>query len=120
MITSFPKPLKTKQKSCLSYLKPRLIKKSRYIRNKRPTEDDFCCFCGSRDGLSTHEVYPGTANKRISQLNGFQVKVCGDCHDELQQYKSEKAERLKADTQREYELTHSREAFMKLIGENYL
>ena len=101
-----PKPLKTKH--------------SRYIRNKRPPEGTSCWFCTRQDSLVYHEVYPGSANRRVSQLNEFQVPVCPTHHDELQLYKSKKAYRLKQDTQRDYEVLHGHEAFMKLIRKNYL
>lgn len=105
MITSYPKPPKTK--------------KSRHISNRRPPEGSTCRLCGSVRGLCYHEVFAGSANRRVSQLNGFQEIVCDDCH-KIVQYNAAIAYRLKQEHQRRYEEDHTREEFIVLIGKSYL
>jgi hypothetical protein len=103
-----------------SYPKPKTQKRSRHIRNPKPGDDVRCRYCGSRDGISFHEVYPGSANRRVSQLNGFQVALCIRCHEDIQHYKDWRTDALKREFQAKYEETHTREEFIKLIGKSYL
>ena len=83
---------------------------------------DKCYFCG-KPAQCIHEVYYGTANRRISIQNGFCV---GLCHGEHNLYtKSVHNDRkmdleLKQLYQKEYEKSHTREEFTKLIGKSYL
>ena len=81
-----------------------------------------CYFCG-KPAQCIHEVYYGTANRRISIQNGFCV---GLCHGEHNLYtKSVHNDRkmdleLKQLYQKEYEKNHTRDEFIKLIGKSYL
>lgn len=83
---------------------------------------DTCYFCG-KPAQCIHEVYYGTANRKISIKNGFCV---GLCHGEHNLYtKSVHNDRkmdleLKQLYQKEYEKNHTREEFIKLIGKSYL
>lgn len=40
---------------------------------------DWCYICG-RPRQSIHHVFFGTANRKISDKNGFIVPLCNDCH----------------------------------------
>lgn len=94
-------------------------------RNPKPTIDDICSVCG-KPYAHTHEVFFGTANRRISIEQGFQEKLCAWHHNDINNKESnphhniEVDEALKRKHQARYELTHSREEFMQLIGRNYL
>lgn len=93
----------------------------------QPEPDDFnprqCYLCGRKTMLQKHHVFPGVANRKISEANGFWCDLCVDCHLDPEtgaQYNNEVANQLKADCQMAYEETHTREEWMKLIGKNYL
>jgi len=82
-----------------------------------------CYKCKTTSGLHLHHIYFGTANRRVSDDNGFTVYLCGkhhnlsnygvhfDCGFDLT---------LKQECQRKYEETHTRQEFMDLIGRNYI
>jgi hypothetical protein len=85
-----------------------------------------CWFCGKKDGLHLHEIYFGSANRKISIENGFQVYLCafhhnlgglGKCVHECREMDLE----LKRACQKAYEdKGHTRGEFIGLIGKNYL
>lgn len=83
---------------------------------------DKCFFCGANVEC-IHEVFFGTANRQISIENGFCVGLCNKHHnmskdsvhnDRIMDLK------LKEICQEEFEKTHAREEFIKLIGKNYI
>lgn len=81
----------------------------------------YCYFCG-RPAECIHEVYFGK-NRKISIQNGFCVGLCNYHHnmsDDSVHFNSDKNRELKELYQREYEKDHTREEFMRLIGENFL
>ena len=61
-----------------------------------------------------HEIYGGR-NRITSIKNDFTAPLCRQCHENkfIQQW-------LKEICQKEYEKTHTREEFIKLIGKSYL
>jgi hypothetical protein len=83
----------------------------------------MCEVCGMSPAVTTHEVYYGTANRKVSIKNGFQVKICARCHDAAH-YKIDIGidvnRKLRERFQREYEKNHTRQEFIELIGHNYL
>ncbi len=83
---------------------------------------DKCYFCG-RPKEHIHEVYFGTANRKISIENGFCVGLCNYHHNSSNNsvHKNYAMNlELKRIYQEEYEKTHTREDFIKLIGKSYL
>lgn len=69
-----------------------------------------------------HHVYDGP-NRKVSEANGFKVKLCLAHHrtgPEAVHNKVENMRLIQQDVQREYEKTHTRQQFMSLIGRNYL
>lgn len=83
---------------------------------------DKCFFCG-RPAECIHEVYFGSANRRISIENGFCVGLCHKEHNLSTNavHNDRKMDlKLKQLYQQEYEKNHSREDFIKLIGKSYL
>ena len=64
--------------------------------------------------LDPHEVYGGSNRKRSIE-NGFVKMLCRKCHKDTRVL-----QQLKIDVQREYEKTHTREDFIKIIGKSYL
>ncbi len=86
------------------------------------TEHCFICGCGGQ--LETHHIYHGNPKRKISERNGFKVRLCHECHrtGEKAVHKNEKTDSwLKGLCQKKYEkMGHSREEFRDLIGRNYL
>jgi len=69
--------------------------------------------------LVRHEVYFGVANRPISKREGFWVLLVPRVHQQVHSDR-ELDLKLKRECQERYELTHSREEFMELIGRSYL
>lgn len=70
-----------------------------------------------------HHAFPGKPWRRISEENGFTVRLCARHHRNGPEaaHKNSKSLRLiQKDVQREYEKTHTREEWMKLMERNYL
>lgn len=88
-------------------------------------QDKDCCWvCGTTNNLHKHHIFYGTANRKISEQNGFVVKLCARHHNASDQgvhFNKVLDLNLKQVCQREYESQgHTREEFIKLIGRNYL
>lgn len=82
-----------------------------------------CYFCHTTYNLHCHHVFEGTANRKISEKNGFKAWLCAEHHNMSNNsvhFNREMSLILKRLYQKEYEKTHSREEFIKLIGRNYL
>lgn len=72
--------------------------------------------------VEEHHIYEGTANRSISEKNGFKVWLCYPHHNDPSHgvhHIEELNDWLKAICQKKYEETHSRQDFMDLIGRNY-
>ena len=86
-------------------------------------DEKECYECGARVNLHEHHVYY-SANRKISEKNGFKVWLCGNHHnqsnDGVHCGNHDLDLELKQDCQKAYERTHSREEFIKLIGRSYL
>ena len=84
-------------------------------RDKNIIKSGKCDYCHKiKKHLDPHEVYGGSNRKR-SIINGFVKKLCNECHS------NEKIiNQLRIDVQKEYEKTHTREEFIKLIGKSYI
>lgn len=87
-------------------------------------QDEKKCYAtGSTFNLHRHHVYGGTANRKISEREGFWVWLRADFHnmsDYGVHFNPEFDLQLKQECQRTYEHDHSRGDFIKLIGRNYL
>ena len=89
-------------------------------------EEKKCYLTGYEGaGLDCHHIYFGTGNRRISDENGFWVWIRHDFHiadseNDTPHNNPEVDLMLKKECQKKYEETHSREAFMELVGRNYL
>lgn len=83
---------------------------------------DKCFFCG-RPAECIHEVFFGTANRRISIENGFCAGLCHKEHNLSNKSVHKDREmdlKLKRAYQKEYMKTHTKEEFIKLIGKSYI
>lgn len=69
-----------------------------------------------------HHIYDGP-NRSISEAEGFKTYLCLEHHQygpEAVHNNKENMRILQQDCQKEYERTHTREEFMRLIGRNFL
>lgn len=83
---------------------------------------DKCFFCG-KPAECIHEVFFGTANRRVSIENGFCAGLCHKEHNLSSKSVHNDREMdlmLKRVYQRKYEENHSRDDFIQLIGKSYL
>ena len=83
-----------------------------------------CYVCSRRTCLHDHHIYFGTANRKISEKNGFKVWLCYEHHEGTRgvhgKYGHDLDLLLKQTCQKKYEETHTREEFIALIGKNYI
>lgn len=82
-----------------------------------------CYFCKTTIGLHLHHIYFGTANRKISDENGFVVYLCVKHHElgkDAVHHNKDMCEKLQKDCQRIYCEDHTIKEFRKLIGMNYL
>ena len=82
-----------------------------------------CYVCGTTYNLHDHHIFYGTANRKQSEKHGFKVFLCGRHHNlsnEGVHFNPDLDMRLKREYQAKFEETHSRDEFMKIIGNNYL
>ena len=118
-----------KCKSCsdLKYKEIKAIKKKTKkqvkLENSRYsiiTNDLKHCYICTKKGLKDiskedlHEIYGGSNRKRSIE-NGLVVPLCRKCHQDNKILKF-----LQRFIQKEYEKTHTREEFIKLIGKSYI
>lgn len=108
-------------------------KKTKKKREHKPSilqvKDGSCYLCMMEGNyrkyaiVHKHHIFSGTANRTISEAEGFICYLCPDHHEFSSAAVHRNAEnmiRLRRIAQREYEKTHTREEFMDLIGRNYL
>lgn len=81
----------------------------------------YCWVCYARYPLHKHHIYGGR-NRSISEREGFYIWLCPDHHTgDHGIHRIPRADLMaKRVCQRKYEETHSREAFIRLIGKSYL
>ena len=82
-----------------------------------------CYFTGATEGLNKHHIFPGTADRKISEKNGFWVWLRADYHvgtNYAVHNDRERMEYLQRKCQEKFEKEHSREEFMEIMGRSYL
>lgn len=73
--------------------------------------------------LEEHHIFDGNPGRRISEENGFKVKLCARHHrlgKDAVHSNITMMRILQQDAQRAYERTHTREQWMELMGRNYI
>ena len=119
---SFHPVPKTGQKRTESTLKSgQMKKKSNKLaklerqRDKNLIKSGICDNCGKySQRLDPHEVYGGSNRKRSIKYKFIKL-LCRECHSN-----ENIINQLRIDTQKEYEKTHTKEEFIKLIGKSYM
>lgn len=81
-----------------------------------------CFITGSKHNLDKHHqhVYHGSANRKIADKNGFWCYLRHDIHMRLHDQDKDLDRFLEEECQKEFEKTHTRDEFRKLIGKSYL
>ena len=91
-----------------------------------------CAVCGTTQDLHHHEVFYGTANRKISIANGFQEYLCGYHHNlsnEGVHFNHDLDRRFKEKHQmifegekilQGYTEKEARKMFMVLVGKSYI
>lgn len=89
------------------------------IQNKKE-----CFVCKATYNLHLHHIFFGTANRKISDKNGFTVYLCQYHHEGTFGVHGKEGNKLnlylKRICQKEYEKDHTREEFIRLIGQSYI
>lgn len=81
-----------------------------------------CVICHSTN-VHKHHIFEGTANRKKSEQDGFYVYLCPRHHNMSNDgvhFNKELNLMFKRQAQTEYELSHTREEFIKRYGKNYL
>ena len=115
----------------IKYPKPQPKKKRRHHAESIMQPKDGQCWMCSRvyqcyrkyQNIQKHHVFLGHGLREISEANGFTVYLCPWHHTDGPNavHRNKDANRLvQAATQARYEVTHTREEFMALIGRNYI
>lgn len=82
-----------------------------------------CIFCDSTYKVEKHHCLHGTANRKLSEEYGLTVWLCPYHHRDTKygvHGNNEKDLLLKQLAQQKFELTHTRDEFVKIFGRNYL
>lgn len=84
-------------------------------RDKDLIKSGICENCGKySQRLDPHEVYGGSNRKRSIKYKFIKL-LCRECHSN-----ENIINQLRIDTQKEFEKTHTKEEFIKLIGKSYI
>lgn len=85
--------------------------------------EKVCYVTGRTSPLHKHHIYFGNPLRQISEDNGFWVWLVPELHNASNNgvhFNREFDLALKRECQAEYEKSHSRDEFIKLIGRSYL
>lgn len=92
-------------------------------RAKSVLVDDMehCVECGN-DMINIHHIYPGIANRKIADADGYVIPLCRKCHTGCHGIHFNKKLDLKwrQIAQGHYEQAHTRREFIKRYGMSYL
>ena len=86
--------------------------------------NEQCCYiCERTDRLHRHHVYPGIANRRLSEQYGCWVYLCPEHHN--MSPRSVHFDRdldlwLRRVCQIQFERSHTRDEFREIFGKSYL
>ena len=82
-------------------------------------ELNACCYCGSINQLTKHEIFEGR-NRQNSMKYGFVLPLCLKCHRKLQE-DADFIDKWKKKAQEYFENNiGTREDFLKIFRRNYL
>lgn len=117
--------------STCAFPKPRDKKKKPLYNGWKDKPNRYCVFCNT-PYAERHEVYGG-ANRQTSIREGFQVNLCPECHREITENITDRAQKrnmaLKKFFQKKWENQNikqgvsperAREDWIQMIGRSYL
>ena len=88
------------------------------------TSKNQCYSCHASGNTELHRIIFGSGMRKISDDNGLTCYLCPECHrgtDGVHGKNGDELNRiLKKEVQEAYEAIHGHEAWMKLIGRNYI
>lgn len=85
--------------------------------------DKKCFVCGTTQNIHIHEVFFGTANRKLSIKYGLCVCLCARHHNmsnEGVHFNKQLDNELKKKGQEAFEKTYPEDNFIKVFGRNYL
>lgn len=93
-------------------------------RDKSIVQKDMsrCYVCGTTQGLHTHEVFYGSANRKKSIQYGCYVRLCGRHHNlsnDGVHFNKQLDTSLKRVAQECFEGLHGHDKFMEVFKKNY-
>lgn len=104
----------------------RRAKKQKSILQDQSCKQCYLCMLLEGDYrekiVEDHHIYFGS-NRRNSEIHGFKVNLCIHHHREGKEAVHQNRENdliLKKVCQQEYEKTHTREDFVRIIGKSYI
>ncbi|MBR1540716.1 MAG: hypothetical protein IJ629_06165 [Clostridia bacterium] len=107
------KPLKKKSNKLA-----KLERGRKSILTKNMKDCYLCPPSRKKKATSIHEIFKGS-NRLQSIKNDFCVPLCDDCHRHTEEC-YELLNFLQRECQKEFEINHTREEFMKITGRNFL
>lgn len=93
--------------------------KNGYSESIMDTEQGVCYVCGTHTDTARHEIFYGTANRRLSKQFGTWINVCPKCHDAIHQGFSID-EDLKIKGQIAFQEHYPSMKFRAIFGRNYI
>lgn len=117
----YQKPdLKTKKsgnKGTIKKKSNRLAQKEKKRFSILTNKLEQCYLCQNKK-QDIHEIYKG-CNRQTSMKYGFCIPICRNCHSKTE-IDSKLDLQLKKECQKEYEKTHTRDEFIKIVGQSYI
>lgn len=114
-----------------AFPKPGSRKKKKLYNGYKNKASRFCYYCGTAYA-ERHEIFEGK-NRQISIQYGFQVDVCRECHQEMQDNVTDRGKERNRQWERHYEIKYMKDrmaegmtarqalnSWMALIGKNYV
>lgn len=87
------------------------------------SQEKRCLVCWTDQNLHRHHIFPGTANRRLSEQYGCWCWLCGDHHnlsDRGVHFNPELDLYIKRMAQAKFETIYGHEKFVEVFGKNYL
>lgn len=87
------------------------------------SEEKECYFCGTTLNLHKHHIYPGTANRKLSERWGCWCYLCAYHHNMSAagvHFNRAKDLELKQTCQKLFEEKHGHEKFVTVFGRSWL
>lgn len=111
------KPKKSGNKGTIKKKSNKLAQKEKKRFSILTNNLEQCYLCQNKK-QETHEIYKG-CNRQTSMKYGFCIPICRICHSRTE-IDSKLNLQLQKKCQKEYEKTHTREEFIRIVGQSYV